>query len=205
MNAPYLLTAPIEQAINAWLALDPYSGQHLQGLGSGVVELELQGPNLKLYLFAEQERLRVSGYCDEAPSAVIRATPLALARLALGEDKEAALFGRGVTLLGDTGLATRMQQLLADADIDWEEHLSHVVGDITAHQLGRLGRGLLDWGRNTLTTARINGDEYLHEELRATPLRREVDDFMAGVDQFRAGVERAAQRVQRLLKNTHNR
>lgn len=205
MRAPYALTAPLQQALNAWLALDPNSTARMQSLQGGVVEIDLRGPDLQLYLFVEGDYLRVTGYCDESAQAIIRATPLALTRLALGRDREAALFGNGVTLLGDTGLATRMQQLLADADIDWEEHLSHIVGDIAAHQAGRAGRGLLDWGRKTLDTLWMNSDEYLHEELRATPLRREVDEFMAGVDQLRAGVDRAAQRVQRLLNKTNNR
>jgi ubiquinone biosynthesis protein UbiJ len=205
MKAPYLLTAPLEQALNGWLTLDPYSAQRLQAIQGSVVELDLQGPNIKLYLFVENDRLRVTGYCDETPAAIIRATPLALGRLALSRDKEDALFGHGVTLLGDTGLATRMQQLLVDADIDWEEHLSHVVGDIAAHQLGRAARAVTAWGRDTVHTATMNSDEYLHEELRATPPRREVEAFLNGVDQFRAGVERAALRVHRLLNKHHNR
>jgi ubiquinone biosynthesis protein UbiJ len=205
MKAPYLLTAPLEQALNGWLALDPYSAQRLQSLRDGVVELDLQGTNISLYLFVENNRLRVTGYCDEKPDAIIRATPLALARLALINDKESALFGHGVTLLGDTGLATRMQKLLADADIDWEEHLSRIIGDIAAHQLGRMARTATEWGRDTLGTASMNSDEYLHEELRATPPRREVETFLSNVDEFRAGVERATQRVQRLLNKYQNR
>lgn len=205
MKAPYLLTAPLEQALNGWLALDPRSAQRLQAMQEGVVELDLQGTNIQLYLFVENNKLRVTGYCDEKPSAIIRATPLALSRLALGRDKEQVLFGHGVSLLGDTGLATRMQQLLIDADIDWEEHLSHIVGDIAAHQLGRAARAVTAWGRDTMNTATMNTDEYLHEELRATPPRREVQALLNEIDEFRAGVERAAQRVQRLLNKYNNR
>ena len=204
MKTPYLLTAPLEQALNAWLALDPYSAQRLQAVHGGVVELDLQGTNIKLYLFVENNKLRVTGHCDEKPDAIIRATPLALSRLALSRDRENALFGHGVSLLGDTGLATRMQQLLVDADIDWEEHLSHVVGDIAAHQLGRAARTVTAWGRDTLNTASMNSDEYLHEELRATPPRRAVETFLSEVDAFRAGVERAELRVQRLINKYNN-
>ena len=79
MQAPYLVTAPLEQAINAYLALDPDSDARLAGLEGKVVELDLQGPpSVKLYFIAELGKLRVSGYCDEPADAVIRATPLAL-------------------------------------------------------------------------------------------------------------------------------
>jgi ubiquinone biosynthesis protein UbiJ len=200
-NAPYLVTAPIEQAVNAYLALDAGSPDKLADIEGKVVELDLQGPpNLKLYFIPELGKLRVTGYCDQAADAVIRATPLALTRMALSDSADQSLFGNGVTLLGDTGLATRIQTLLANADIDWEEHLSHIVGDIAAHQIGRGARGLLDWGKQVLQTAQMNSDEYLHEELRATPLRREVDDFMNDVDKLRADVERAAARMNRLLQ-----
>lgn len=200
IQAPYLVTAPLEQAINTYLALDPNSINKLADIEGKVVELDLQGPpNTKLYFIAELGRLRVTAYCDEAPDAVIRATPLALARMALADNAEKSLFGHGVTLLGDTGLATRLQTLLKNADIDWEEHLSHLVGDMAAHQIGRGARDLFSWGRDVLKTAQMNTDEYLHEELRATPLKREVNHFMDDVDRLRADVERAALRVQRLL------
>lgn len=200
-TAPYLVTAPLEQALNAYLALDPGSVDKLAGIEGKVVELDLQGPpNIKLYFIPELGKLRVTAYCDQAADAVIRATPLALTRMALSDSADESLFGHGVTLLGDTGLATRIQTLLVNADIDWEEHLSHIVGDIAAHQIGRGARGLLDWGKSVLQTAQMNSDEYLHEELRATPLRREVDEFMNDVDKLRADVERTAARIQRLLQ-----
>jgi len=198
--APYFATAPIEQAINAYLSLDPNSINQLADIEGKVVELDLQGPpDVKLYFIPELGKLRVTGYCEQAPDAVIRATPLALTRMALAEDADQSLFGNGVTLIGDTSLATRIQTLLKDADIDWEEHLSRIVGDIAAHQIGRAGRGLFQWGKQVLKTAQMNSDEYLHEELRATPSKREVNDFMDGVDKVRADVERAAMRIQRLL------
>lgn len=203
-QAPYLVTAPLEQAINAYLSLDPDSPTKLSELEGKVVELDLQGPpNVKLFFIADLGKLRVTGYCEQAADAIIRATPLALTRMALSENADQNLFGHGVTLLGDTGLATRIQNLLRDANIDWDEHLSRLLGDIAAHQIGRGARGVLQWGRDVLKTAQMNTDEYLHEELRATPLRREVNDFMDGVDKLRSDVERAAMRVQRLFDAKH--
>ena len=88
--------------------------------------------------------------------------------------------------------------ILDGIDIDWEEHLSRVTGDVLAHQVGNVARGMLEWGRNTLDTVSRDVAEYLHEESRDLPTRGEVDEFLARIDTLRLDVDRLEARVQRL-------
>ena len=81
---------------------------------------------------------------------------------------------------------------------DWEEQLSHLVGDAAAHQVGNLVRDTLQWGAKSVDTLGRDLTEYLQEESRQLPQRDEVNKFLAAVDVLRNDVERLDARVKRL-------
>ncbi|MCK4586952.1 MAG: hypothetical protein KAU29_06400, partial [Gammaproteobacteria bacterium] len=81
---------------------------------------------------------------------------------------------------------------------DWEEHLSHVTGDIVAHKMGNLVRGIFSWSKNTTEILGQDAAEYLQEESRELPNRREVDGFLKNIDTLRSDVDRMEMRVSRL-------
>jgi ubiquinone biosynthesis protein UbiJ len=103
-------------------------------------------------------------------------------------------------IVGDPGVAQDFQRLLDLAKPDWEEELSRVFGDMAAHQLGNLARGLVEWGRKAADTLARDGGEYLTEESRNLPTRFEVEEFLDEVDRLREDVDRFAARLERLEK-----
>jgi ubiquinone biosynthesis protein UbiJ len=88
--------------------------------------------------------------------------------------------------------------ILDGLDIDWEEHLSHLTGDIVAHKMGNLVRGIFSWGKQTTKILSQDAAEYLQEESRELPNRREVDAFLKNIDILRSDVDRLEMRVSRL-------
>jgi ubiquinone biosynthesis protein UbiJ len=135
---------------------------------------------------------------DPDPDTVIHGTPTALMRLASSETSTQELFSGDVRIEGDVRLGTRLRQLLARAEIDWEEQLSGLLGDVAAHQLGRGLRSIRQWTRRSRGALADDLGEYLTEESQLLPPRPEAEAFMAEVDALRDDVERLAVRVQRL-------
>jgi ubiquinone biosynthesis accessory factor UbiJ len=103
-----------------------------------------------------------------------------------------------VEISGDTHLGHQFGEFMAGLDIDWEEQLSRLTGDVIAHEIGNAARGLLDWGSRQTRTFEQNLQEYLQEELRMTPSRLEIEPFLADVDRLRDDVERLDARISRL-------
>ena len=115
----------------------------------------------------------------------------------MGSDK--ALLEGAVTIVGDTETAQQFQEILSGSDWDWEEQLSHVTGDVLAHQTGKLVRQAKQFARDSRESLQHDISEYLQEEARLLPPRTEMQYFLEGVDELRAATDRLAARVHRLL------
>jgi ubiquinone biosynthesis protein UbiJ len=116
----------------------------------------------------------------------------------LGGAGEAVIRNGEVDLTGDAATAQRFQKLLGYVKPDVEEELSRVVGDVAAHRLAELGRGVRNWARAARSTLGNNVREYLQEESRDLPTRYEVDRFSSELGVLRDDVERLAARLRRL-------
>ncbi len=105
-----------------------------------------------------------------------------------------------IEINGNVGLAQKFQSILKNMDVDWEEYLSHFVGDITAHNVGNLLRGVSRFAMATGKTIGMDISEYLRYEKEALLDKLELDEFIQTVDKLRNDVERLQKRVERLGK-----
>ncbi|MBL3590741.1 MAG: SCP2 sterol-binding domain-containing protein [gamma proteobacterium endosymbiont of Lamellibrachia anaximandri] len=190
--------ATLEQLINQAIRLDPEAPARLAPMYGRVIRLDLLGFGLSLYLIPEPGGIQLLSDFEGEPDCALRGTPLDLAAMR-GKRKSAdQLFSGAVEIEGDSALAHRFGDFLSALDIDWEEQLSRLTGDLIAHEVGNATRSLFGWGKKLRRTSGQNLQEYLQEELRLLPSRYEIEPFLAGVDALRDDVERLAARLQRL-------
>lgn len=187
--------AGLESLINGLLALGPDTSARLARLHGQVIGLELRGFGLRLYFIPTPERLLLQGRIEQAPDALLIGTPLALASIGLKDDKVGELFSGRVEIQGNVELAQRFGRILGQLDIDWEEQLSRLVGDVAAHESGQLVRKTGRWLGESRQSLELGLSEYLQEETRLLPRPEEVAEFNRGVDELRDGVERLLARI----------
>lgn len=192
--------AGLEQALNAALALDPKTLERLRRLQGRVIAIELQGTGIRLLLQPEQNGLRLMGHYDGIVDTTLRGAPFALLRMSTGRTGE-GMFKGGVEIDGDVELGQQIQRVFEKLDVDWEEHLSRLTGDIIAHQIGNSVRGLLNWGERAAEHLSQDTADYLQEEAEILPLPWEVEEFLEQVDTLRSDVDRLEARVKRLQRN----
>ena len=197
---PVGLAATLEAAINKVLLLDPDTVQRLQELQGKVVMVQLSGLELSLYMIPVRNGLSVFSRYEGQADTILRGSPLDMARLGMAEHAGDMLFSGDVRISGDVELGQQFRDILKKIDIDWEEHLSSLVGDIVAHQAGKLVLRTRAWGRQTLDTLAMDAGEYLREESRDLPAEDEVQEFVHGVDILRGDTDRLDARLQRLKK-----
>lgn len=186
-----MLSATLDNLLNRGLPRSPRARQLCAELEGRSVAIEIR----------EITRLRVAStgqtlsvMRDDAPAdATLTGGPLSLLALA-GESADAVLQGE-VAISGDAELAQKFRELARLLRPDLEEELSLLLGDVAAHQLGRLARLGRNWSRRAAATTLANLAEYLgHERADLVP-RNEGEQFLRGVDAVREGVDRLAARI----------
>jgi len=188
-----LLAAALQTALSGYLSGDPEARERFGELAGRAFAVQIQGLDIELYILPDADGITVVTALEREPDVVLTGSPLALARLAGGE-----LTGAGVSFRGDTGMGQRLRELLAGVDFDWEEPLSHLVGDLAAHQIGNVLRGLGRWGGELVRSLLRDTEEYLHEERRELPTREEIERFLDDVDELRFAVDRLEARIEGL-------
>lgn len=194
-----LANESIERAINALIELDPDVTAELAGLHGKVVRIELDGLPIAVNLAAgEDGRLQVLGELEVEPDATLAGSPLDLLKARDSEKGVAELFAGRVRLEGDNAVAQRFSRALGRLDIDWEEQLAQLIGDIPAHELGRVARRVRDEGERLRSRGSETLSDYLTEESRLLPHRYEVEAFLSDVDTLRDDVDRLEARIAQL-------
>ena len=200
MSVHNVFTAAIEAAFNAYLDLDPETAARLESMSGKVIGIEITDLGITFYIFPVQNRLSVLPEYDGEPDAVVVGSSIALARTGLRADSGEVVSSSSVKISGDMELGKEFFDVLTSLEVDWEEQLSHYVGDIPAHQIGNIFRELRAWTRRTRTSLKQNLTEYLQEENRIVPTRLEVEHFLDDVDTFRSDVDRLQAKVDRLTE-----
>lgn len=191
------LTRIIEGALNQALELDPAGRTALLEVLTRPVQFSVTEPaRLTLTLTAIGEQVNVGSSVVEKPALELSGRPLAFAALALGDN---SVFASGrLTVAGDAATAHQFQRALSQLDPDWEGALAQHIGDIPAHFIGQRLRGAMRWTKSASSVLNANVEEYIHEESRSLPGRRELEATFKEIDQLSLQVERMDARIERL-------
>jgi len=188
----------LASALNNYLALDPEAPEKLTAFDGRVICIDIKGPNRTIYLLINDDRISVVKTYDKEPDATIIGSPAALFKLGLHRDSAPLFFAGEVEIRGDTGLGRRFKSLLAEMEIDWEEHVSRFVGDIAAHRIAGLVNDLRGWSKSAADNFADDVGEYLQEESRDVLSGAEMEMFYQQVDKLRDDTERLKARIDRL-------
>jgi len=191
MRLPTIALAAIETAFNKIIADQPdIVSSKLDGKCIG---LHLDGVNLTLYFHFSNGSVFLLEECQRKVDATIQGTPLALAAVSVNGKANT----EDLKIDGDLQAVQAYESLLKDIDIDWEEIISRYTGDAIAFQLGKLARGIKQWGNQSANAFADDLRDYLQIETEQLPLPAEVEELNNQVDEVRAVVERFEMRVQR--------
>lgn len=206
MQIPVVLLASIETAFNAWLKLDKESLSRFSELDGKIICLHLTGLDINCYFLPSGNGVEVLGsYPDDGEvDATIHGSPLSLMRLSASKNAGETLLKSDVEIEGDTRVAETFSAILREVDIDWEELLSKLVGDLFAHQTGQAVRSASDWFKQSAHAMQLNMGDYLSEETKMTPTDSEINYYLDQVDETRMDVDRLEARINNLLKNAQD-
>lgn len=196
------LLAAMETGLNQLFAMDPDTFALLKRFKGRIVAFHITDIEQTLYFFPDQQGIQIISHYEGEADTVISGSIFAFARMAMADEKgkTTAVFKGDIAISGDIALGQHFQALFKQLDIDWEEHLSHITGDVIAHSLGNMARGFFGWGRQTLDSLTMDVGEYVQYESRDVASGPEINHFNQQIDKIRSDVDRAEARINRLLQ-----
>ena len=202
MKIPGVMTTILEKSINRFLGLDPVAKEDLARHSGKTIAIEMRGLDMLFYIGLTDEGVAVFSEEPEQIDARLVGTPVALMKMGLssgGRETEDILFSCVVEIVGDIELGQQLKKILNEIDVDFEEQLSRITGDVVAHQVGNLIREGKRWGERSVASLEMDVAEYLQEETGQLPRAEEVDEFVSAIDVLRSDADRLEARVVRLV------
>jgi ubiquinone biosynthesis accessory factor UbiJ len=190
----------LESAMNNYLKLDPELLPQLKALEGKILAVLIKELNITLYFSPSADGICVQDNIHGEPDAILSGSIFNLLRLGItrGNDANRKLFANDIHVKGDTEFGFEFKRIIDNMEIDWEEHLSRITGDVIAHNLGEFARGIRDTGTQIKASMQRNVSEFIQEEARLSPPREEVEDFYSDIATLRDDVDRLEARLQRL-------
>ncbi len=187
---------------NRLLGMDPRVLEHCHELQGHIIAIELTDLEQTIYCHPGSWGLRLSlQQPGKAADARIKGRLMGLINLSLQQDKVSTSIQERVEISGNASVAQKFQKILTELDIDWEEQLSSITGDVMAFRIMQGLRNTRQWVRESFDSLSLSSREYLQEEARHLPTMVEFERFKQNVIDTRHDVERLEAKLKALLNN----
>lgn len=195
--------ASLEVAVNKTLEYDPGSRNKLQALAGKTLLIRCSQPRFELYVCLEDESVAFKSHTEETVTSQIHGSAVSL--IALAKAGTSSLAGSGVEVLGSTSLLSDLLAIAKQLDVDWEEPLSQLAGDVVGPKLAGILRSGHQWFEQRRHTAESLFSQYITEETHASPSAPEQQQYFDKIEQLRNDVDRVAAKFERLQAVALNR
>lgn len=188
-----------ERSINSLLQTDPANQAKLAPLAGRVISIEIQEWPKPVFLTVTAGKIGLASEHEEAADIAIKGSAWPMLQLLKGSSP-ADVRQSGVEIQGDLTVAQQFSNIARTLDIDWEEKLSHWVGDIAAHRIGRFVRGTSAEIKVAQEQFSQAVTEYMKYESGLFPAKEEVDDFLTEIDNVRLAMDRLEAKINQLTQ-----
>ena len=198
MTIKPLIISAFETALNKYLSLDQDVAVFLQPLTGKIIAVTIKPFDETLYLCPTTHSIQIIDFYEGTIDTTLTGSLSALGLMGLSSTPARSFFSGEVLIEGDLSVGHKFQKLFEQLDIDLEEQLSHVTGDVIAHKLGHFFRNANQWHQENLKTIQLNISEFLQDETQDLPPAPEVNRLTQQVDQLKEDFDRLKARIKRL-------
>ena len=194
-----LALSGLEKIINTYLRLDSDSFQRLSYLENKIIKIQIIDWNIEFFILFTKKGLQLMAFSKKEANTIIYGTLFNLFKASCIKGSSSVLFKNKVEIDGDIYAGEQIWDILTSIDIDWEEQLSKIIGDILAHQVGIHVRRFVNFRQFALKTFRMNLQDYLQNESQVMPSSEEIESLIQSITDLQYSIDRAEARIQCLL------
>ena len=197
-----LVLFPFEQLVNRILAADSHLRNQLQPFIGKSLQMKCSIPRVTVTVLFEDSRVRLlsaePSLLEIKPTASISGTVADLLSLLLQSSADKPLSNPAIVLEGDATFIQDLYTNVQNMDIDWEDYLAPLLGDVVTNEISRLGGNAREWSHQARTNVRRNIDDYLKEESQLFPHSDQLDSFNEELHRLRLRIDRVKAKADRL-------
>ena len=194
-----LLCGLLETGVNHLHQLDSSALTKRKQLNGTIIGVSLKEINIPLYFIVSNQQIDILSRFEGEADCFIRVSFNVLHKLQDNHQLTHLIKTGQLEVEGDIQLVQRFAQLLTDMDIDWEEHLSHKVGDVAAHKLCYHLKQFHSGALKQFNKVEKQTALYLTEELKLAPGGLEVAYFCEQVKTLQAQTDKLMHKLDKQL------
>ena len=185
---------PVEDLLNRVLAKDSYLQSRLKPFLGKSLQISVHPPGTTVTVLFEQDRIRLlsspAELLDIEITASIRGNVSELLPLLIEKPDRRPLSNPAITITGDINFIQDIYASLHNLDIDWEDYLAPMLGNLITNELSQFGKDLQEWTQQVSSNMKRNVDEYLKEEERIFPKKEQLKDFSEELERLKLKIDR---------------
>jgi len=203
MKIPQILLNAIASIVNSYVNLDADSAAQLRLIDGKILQVNITTLSQTVFVVFQDQQMLIKSTCEERPNAVITAELTELMQMAINKKEldAADAAESSINISGDNEFAQLVQSIFANLDIDWEEQLAKVIGDIPASHIGDFVSATNTKAKEITESIRSDIREFLQYEIEQVPDLFSVEQFIQKVDETNLDVERAEARINKIIMN----
>jgi ubiquinone biosynthesis protein UbiJ len=185
---------PFEELLNRVLAKDPHLQSQLVKFGGKSLQINVDPPGIMVTALLEKGRIRLlsteAELLDIQITASITGNVGQLLPLILEKRDNRPLSNPALAITGDASFIQELHASLSSLDIDWEDYLAPLLGNLITNELSHISNDIRNWSKQASVNMRRNVNEYLTEEERIFPKKEQLDDFSEELDYLKIRIDR---------------
>ena len=186
-----------EVILNRYLNLDPESKAHLRKLSGKVIKVEWVP--LTYYWLFKSDSIYLSKDYNGPTDLILRGSTFDFLRVAFIK-KDKALTDIPLQVLGDMEFGKQFKEFFSNLEIDYEEQLSKLLGDVTAYPMIQILKTIRCWTRQNIENLGENLTNYVQTEMNWLVSDEELQLFFSDIDELRNDCARLEARIKMLEK-----
>lgn len=200
-----VLLSPIEYQINCALKQDAVALRKMASLRSQVIQIDCSDWEQTLFIFPHESGLQFETSYGGKVDTIISGTLNHFLHLFFRGTNSKTLFQYPVHISGNLQNIDILRDVFQNLDFDFEEKLSHFLGDGIAHRIVFHTRETKKQIQKALKTLKQNAQEFIYFESKSFPTRKMTERFYESVSVLRDDVERAEMRINQLIQHRQHR
>ena len=191
-----LLSQAITVGLNQLLKLEADLPVFLQPLQGHSLCAQITDWSLNILVVAHAQGFDVHVNTDNQAEVTLAAPLLDWLALLRSDHATEILSRQTFDISGDTAVLQAFDLFAKQLNLDWEQTLAMLIGNVPAHLMTQPFRQIQQCLKQQDHLLREDIRDYLQQESRLLPCREELEDFFADIQTLRQDIDRLERQIQ---------